>query len=172
MYIRCRPHLWSIGQSPWLHIQGSRFDSRRYQILREVVRLKRDPLNLVSTIEELLGRNGSGSGLEIREYGRRDPPSWPRGTLSPQKLALTSPTSCSHSIGIVHSRTQATEFLKVGYISCGCCYLSTYVSEAVRDYILCIMLCRLGVIYEDANKIIWEELIVCFPLILHGSHTE
>jgi hypothetical protein len=30
------------------------------------------------------------SGLEIREYGRRDPSRWPRGTLYPQKLALTS----------------------------------------------------------------------------------
>jgi hypothetical protein len=27
----------------------------------------------VSTIEELLGRNSSGSGLENREYGRGDP---------------------------------------------------------------------------------------------------
>jgi hypothetical protein len=26
----------------------------------------------VSTTEELLGRNSSGSGLESREYGRRD----------------------------------------------------------------------------------------------------
>jgi hypothetical protein len=31
------------------------------------------PLRLVSTIEELLGRKSSGSGLEIREYGRGDP---------------------------------------------------------------------------------------------------
>jgi hypothetical protein len=28
--------------------------------------LERDPLNLVSVIEELLGRKSSGSGLEIR----------------------------------------------------------------------------------------------------------
>jgi hypothetical protein len=28
---------------------------------------------LVSTIEELLGRRSSGSGLERREYGRKDP---------------------------------------------------------------------------------------------------
>jgi hypothetical protein len=28
--------------------------------------------SVVSTIEELLGRNSSGSGLESREYGRRD----------------------------------------------------------------------------------------------------
>jgi hypothetical protein len=35
--------------------------------------LKRGPLSLVSTIEELLGRKRNGSGLEIREYGRGDP---------------------------------------------------------------------------------------------------
>jgi hypothetical protein len=29
----------------------------------------------------------SGSCLENREYGRRDPSRWPRGTLYPQKLA-------------------------------------------------------------------------------------
>jgi hypothetical protein len=34
----------------------------------------------VSTTEELLGRNSSGSGLEKGEYGRRDPLRWPRGT--------------------------------------------------------------------------------------------
>jgi hypothetical protein len=37
----------------------------------------RDPLSLVSTIEELLGRKGSGYVIEIvieiREYGRGDP---------------------------------------------------------------------------------------------------
>jgi hypothetical protein len=32
------------------------------------------PLSLVNTIEELLGRKSSGSGLESREYGRMDPP--------------------------------------------------------------------------------------------------
>jgi hypothetical protein len=39
----------------------------------EVVGLERGPLSLVCTIEELLERKSSGSGLEIREYGRRDP---------------------------------------------------------------------------------------------------
>jgi hypothetical protein len=33
------------------------------------------------------------SGVEIQEYGRRDPSRWPRGTLYPQMLAPTSPTS-------------------------------------------------------------------------------
>jgi hypothetical protein len=52
--------------------------SRRYQIFWEVVGLERGPLSLVSKIEELLGWNSSGSGLESREYGRRDPSRWPR----------------------------------------------------------------------------------------------
>jgi hypothetical protein len=80
------PPLWSSGQSYWLQIQRPRFDSRRYQIFWEVVGLERSPLSLVSTIEELHGRNSSCSGLEIREYGRRDPSRWPRGTLCPQNV--------------------------------------------------------------------------------------
>jgi hypothetical protein len=36
--------------------------------------LERGPLSLVSTIEELLERKGSSSGLENQDYGRRDPP--------------------------------------------------------------------------------------------------
>jgi hypothetical protein len=39
-----------------------------------------------------------------------DPLLWPHDTLYPQKLALTSPTSGGRSVGIVHSRTKATEF--------------------------------------------------------------
>jgi hypothetical protein len=37
------------------------------------VGLERGPLSLVSTTEERFGRNSSGSGLKIREYGRGDP---------------------------------------------------------------------------------------------------
>jgi hypothetical protein len=33
------------------------------------------------------------------------------GTLYPQKLAITSPTSAGRSVGIVRSRTQTMEFL-------------------------------------------------------------
>jgi hypothetical protein len=55
-------------------------DSRRYQVYWEVVGLERDPVSLVSTIEELLGRNSSCSGLENREYGRGDLLHWPRDT--------------------------------------------------------------------------------------------
>jgi hypothetical protein len=72
--------------------------------------LERGPLSLVSTTEELLGRNNGGSGLKNREYGRGDPLRWPRDTLHPQNLPLTWPTSGGRSVGIVCSRTKPTEF--------------------------------------------------------------
>jgi hypothetical protein len=37
------------------------------------VGLEQGPLSLATTTEELLGRKSSDSGLENREYGRRDP---------------------------------------------------------------------------------------------------
>jgi hypothetical protein len=104
-----RPPLCSSGQSSWLQIQSSGFDSRHYQIFGEVVGLERGPLSLLSVTEELLGRKSSGSGLENRYYGRRDKSHWPRNTY-PQKLPLTSPTSGGRPGGIVRSPTQATEF--------------------------------------------------------------
>jgi hypothetical protein len=94
----------------WLQIQRKGFDSRRYQIFWQVAGMERGPLSLVSTIEELLERKISDSRLEIREYGRRDPSLWTRGTFYPQKLELTSLTSCGLSVGIIRSPTQATEF--------------------------------------------------------------
>jgi hypothetical protein len=73
------------------------------------VGLERGPLSLVSTTEELLDKKSSGSCLENREYGRRDPSRRPRGTLYPQKLAITWPTSGGRSVGVVRSRTQTME---------------------------------------------------------------
>jgi hypothetical protein len=105
------PPVWSSGDSSWLQIQRSGFDSWRYQIFLEVVGLEPGRLSLMSTIEELLERKCSGSGLESREYSHRDPSRWPRGFLYPQKVALTSATSDGRSVGVVHSRTQATEFV-------------------------------------------------------------
>jgi hypothetical protein len=81
------------------------------RFFRVVMGLERGPLSLVNTIEELLERKSSGSCLEIREYCRRDPSRWPRGTLYPQKLALTSSISGSRSVGIVRSRTQVTRLV-------------------------------------------------------------
>jgi hypothetical protein len=102
---------WSSGQSFWLQIQRSWFDSRRYQILWEVVGLERGPLSIVSTTEELLRRKSSSYRQDNRDYGRRNPLRWPCDTLYPQTLALTSPKSCGRSVDIVPSWTRAMEFL-------------------------------------------------------------
>jgi hypothetical protein len=86
----------------------------------------------VSTIEELLERKSSGSDLKSRECSRRDPPRWQRDTLYPQKLALSSPTSCGYSVGIVRSLNQATELnitdilycikvIECAFECCQCC---------------------------------------------------
>jgi hypothetical protein len=64
--------LWSSGQSSWLQIRRSRVRFRALQEKEKVVSLERGALSLVSTTEELLGRNSIGSGLESREYDRRD----------------------------------------------------------------------------------------------------
>jgi hypothetical protein len=65
------PPMWSSEQSFWLHIQRSGFDSRHFEIFWKIVGLERGPLSLVSTTEELLGRNSSGSSIENQDYGRR-----------------------------------------------------------------------------------------------------
>jgi hypothetical protein len=98
-----------VVRVPGYRSRGPGLDSRRYQIFWEILGLERGPLSLVRVIEELLGRNSSGSDLENREYGSGDPLRSPRNTLYPQKLALTSPTGCGHSVGIVRLRTKATE---------------------------------------------------------------
>jgi hypothetical protein len=104
--------MWSGGQRSWLQIQRSGFDFLRYQIFCEiVVGLERGPLSHMSTIEELLERKSSGSGLENRDYGHRG--SAALTTRHPsirEKLALTSPTSGWCSVSIVCSWTQATQF--------------------------------------------------------------
>jgi hypothetical protein len=86
------------GQSSWLQIQRSGFDSRHCHIIWKVVCLKRGPLSLVSTTEELLERNSSGSGLENCDYDRRDLSRWPRGTLYNQKLVLRRQAAVARSV--------------------------------------------------------------------------
>jgi hypothetical protein len=56
------------------------------------------------------------SGLKYRECGRRDLLCWPRNTLYPQKLALTSPTRGGRLVGTVrHGPRQRTLFLYLYY---------------------------------------------------------
>jgi hypothetical protein len=107
------PHLWPSGDTSWLQNQRSGFDSRCYKIFWEVVSLEWGPLILFSTIEELLRRKKSCSCLENRKYGLRHPSRWPRDTLYPQELILTSLKSGGRSVHIFCSRTQATEFIYI-----------------------------------------------------------
>jgi hypothetical protein len=66
--------------------------------------------NCFKTYDHIFQDSKRLAGLESREYGRRDPSRWPRGTFYPQKLPLTSPTSGGPLVGIVRLRTQTTEF--------------------------------------------------------------
>jgi hypothetical protein len=75
-----------------------------------IVGVERGPLSVVSTTEELLDRKVAAPvyktektavGIRHADYV---------GPLYPQKLALTSPISCCRSVGIMRSRTEATEF--------------------------------------------------------------
>jgi hypothetical protein len=79
-FTEAETELWSSGRSSWLQIQRSRFDSRHFQIFWEIVGLELGPLGLVSTIDELLERKSSGSGLQNRDYGRKDPLYWSHDT--------------------------------------------------------------------------------------------
>jgi hypothetical protein len=79
-------------------LQRPGFDSRRYQVFWEVLGLERGPLSLESTIEELLERKSSGSGLENREYGRRDPYSDHAAPSIRKKLELLPQAAVARSV--------------------------------------------------------------------------
>jgi hypothetical protein len=55
---------------------------------------------------------------------------WPRGTLYPQKLALTSPISDGCSVVIVRPRTQATEFV---------CFFVLCFDKSTHTFFVCTL---------------------------------
>jgi hypothetical protein len=75
------------------------------------VALELDPLSLVSTIEELLGRKSNGSGPKEEITAAGDRLTDHKTPLCPQKLALTSSTIGGRLVGIVRTRIQVTEFV-------------------------------------------------------------
>jgi hypothetical protein len=64
--------------------------------------LERGPLSLVRSY---LNEKVAAPVLKTEINGRGDPLRWPRDTLYPQKLSLTSLTSGGRSVGIVRMRT-------------------------------------------------------------------
>jgi hypothetical protein len=114
------------------------------------VGLERDPLSLVITTEELLGRNNSGSSLESQEYSHWDLLRWPHDTLYPQKLTLTSPTSSVPSVSIVHLRAKAMKFVSLFSLLCSKYYICM-CGENIKygKYIfIVIVLC----LFSEANS--------------------
>jgi hypothetical protein len=145
--------------------RGPGFDSRRYQIFREVVGLEQGPLGLMSTMEELLGRNNSGSGLENLQYGHGDLLRWPRDTLYLQKLALTSPTSGGRKIGIIHLRAKATGFFVVVYSVFHT--IKTFVISYRIFSLLITVDCTLSFIC-NMNYIRYNQLPICYFIDICG----
>jgi hypothetical protein len=100
-----------------------------------------------------LKEKNSGCGLENQEYGRRDPSRWPRGTLYPQNLALNSLTSGCRSVGIIRSRTQATEFFN-----------SAVLKYFVNFYMILLLICN--TLYT-MQFILDVDYRLCRTLIIH-----
>jgi hypothetical protein len=107
------PPLWSSGQSSWLQIQMSGFDSLRCQIFWEIVFLERAPLSLVRITEELLNGKVAAPGLKTEINDRGDSLCWPRDNLYPLNLALISPTSVGRSVGMFLLRAKLSIFVFV-----------------------------------------------------------
>jgi hypothetical protein len=103
MYCLQRPPLWSSGQSFWV----------RFPALPDFLRSRGSGTVSTQPREDNWGatwKKSSGSGLENRDLRW-----WESVVLTTrhplsQTLALTSPTRGSRSVGIVRSRTKATEF--------------------------------------------------------------
>jgi hypothetical protein len=74
------------------------------------VGLERGPLTFVSTTEELLHRKVAAPVHKTENTAVGNRHSDHVAPSISKKLAVTSPTSCGRSVGIVRSRTQTMEF--------------------------------------------------------------
>jgi HrpA-like RNA helicase len=94
------------GNCPCMNVPGFTYPVKEYYLedVLEMTRYNTAHASLRSTLILPIV-----TSLFCILYGRRDMSRWPRGTLYPQKLALTSPTSGGHSVGIVRLQSKATE---------------------------------------------------------------
>jgi hypothetical protein len=125
----------SSSQSCWLQIQRSRVLFPALPDFLGSIGFGTGPLSLVSTTEELLGRKSNGSGLECREYGRRVPSRWPRGTLYPQNLSLNSLRSGGRSwvFQLVLNKCYITVLILWGCFK-KCIYFTNLLIQWNRDF--------------------------------------
>jgi hypothetical protein len=87
-------------------------------------------------LPDFMRSSGSGTGFKKTEInGRGDSLRWPRDTLYPLKLALTSPTRGDRSVGIVRWRTKPRS-LKYTIVMPFLRTLYLFVKAAVSVYIL------------------------------------
>jgi hypothetical protein len=120
------------------------------------VGLERGPLSLVSTIEELLARNSSGSSLENRDYGRGDPLLWPRNTLYPQ-IVDTNFADKRRSLG----RTKATEWK----VRCSYSVRTSWIEMKHTWYLNCYFM-TVGpteIVTEGITMKFWLDSATAFP---------
>jgi hypothetical protein len=111
-----RKYINKILRVPGYRSRSPGLDSRHYQTFWEVMGLERGPLSLLRIIEELFERKVAVPVWKTEINGRGDSLRWLRDALYPLKLALTSPTSCGRSIGIVYWQTKAPESVKVWHL--------------------------------------------------------
>jgi hypothetical protein len=76
---------------------------------------------------------------EINDRG--NPLRWPRDTLYLQRLALNSPTSGGRSVGIVRSRTKATEFSLVLVLNPGFSKKNAIFIRVIKKHRKFVVLC-------------------------------
>ena len=126
------PPLWSSGQSFWLQIQRSRV---RFPALPDFLSSSGSGTGSTASWDQLRSYlNKKSSGFRSRKQRLTAV-----GTrcadhvtpLYPQKLALTSPTGGGCSVGIVRSRTKATEFFFLKKGLCSIEWVSEWVKESV-----------------------------------------
>jgi hypothetical protein len=103
------------------------------------VGLERGPLSLVSPIEELLERKSSGSCLENREYGHRDPLHLPRDTLYPQKVGNDFADKRQSVSWYSRSRTQALSKWKCPSSEKHMTFMTPEFSSSIIQFTICLM---------------------------------
>jgi hypothetical protein len=81
---------------------------------KKVVGLEWGPLSLVSTTEEILDRKVAAAVYKTENMAIGIRHADHVATSVRKKLAITSPTSGSHLVGIVRSRTQTMELSLIG----------------------------------------------------------